>query len=56
MLIPDVIRAQAGWVIQNCLVEWGGVGGFVTKGFANMVNHVTAPDANLNSPYRELVR
>ncbi|KAL9118562.1 MAG: hypothetical protein Q9187_004893 [Circinaria calcarea] len=51
MLIPDVIRGLAALVIQNCLVEWGGVGGFVTEGFANMVNHVTAPDANLNSPY-----
>lgn len=53
MLIPDVIRGLAGRVIEACVVEWGGAGGFVTEGFANMVNHVTAPNANLLLPYRE---
>lgn len=55
MLIPDVIRGLAGQVIQSCVVEWGGVGGYVTEGFANMVNHLTAPDTNLLLPYREPV-
>ena len=53
MLSPDDVRGMAGYVVQKCVTDGGGVGGFVTSGFSNMVDYVLDPNTNLNDPYRE---
>ena len=53
MIAPDRIRAMASYLLDNCVNDWGGVGGFVTEGFANLANYVTARGFNLGAPFRK---
>ena len=55
MVAPDHIREMAVYIIDECVLSWGGVGGFVTEGFANMANHVALPGFDFDASYRKLI-
>ena len=55
MISPDDVRGMAGYVIQQCVVEEGGIGGFVTANFSNMIDYILDPNTDINNPYRELI-
>ncbi|MCJ1227785.1 hypothetical protein MMC12_004444, partial [Toensbergia leucococca] len=50
-IIPSDVRSLAAWVIGQCVHGEGGIGGFGTLLFENMVNYVNAPTMNFNDPY-----
>ena len=52
-LIPDQIRELAGYITQECVVNSGGIGGFITLGMYNVVNYILRPHTDLNAPYRK---
>ena len=39
---------MAGWLLDTCVKENGGNGGFVTKGFDRLVDYIQDPDANID--------
>ena len=39
-IVPNTLRSMASWVIDRCLITAGGMGGFVTHGFSNMVDYI----------------
>ena len=53
IVAPNRIREMAKYVIDKCILNWGGVGGFITEGFSQMVNHVLAPDFDSTANYRK---
>ena len=66
-IIPDEIRGMAGHVIDQCVLYENGIGGFVTKGFAHLLeyirisgNWIEAPGQNrmsyqISCPYFTLI-
>ena len=53
-VVPDQIRGMAGWVISQCIGAGGGLGGFVTGHFGNLVNQMNRPTTNLAAPLRKV--
>ena len=53
MISPDDVRGMAGYVVQQCVADGGGVGGFVTASFENMIDYILNPDTDINGPYRK---
>ena len=51
-LIPNDIRGMAGWVIDQCVVDRTGSGGFVTKDLLNLIRYVVDPATDINAPFR----
>lgn len=49
-LIPNEIRGMAGWVIERCVIEGAGSGGFVTKDISNLIRVIVNPETNLDLP------
>lgn len=42
-IVPSHIRRMAGYIIDKCVVGGGGIGGFVTDGWASVTNMVGDP-------------
>ena len=57
-LVPNTIRAMAQWVIEECVESDGGVGGFATFGFANMVDYAVAHQAepSFGTNFRKIIK
>ena len=55
IVAPDRIWKMAEYVIDQCAIGWGGVGGFITEGFGQMVNHVLAPNFDFGAQFRKLL-
>ena len=51
-LIPDNLRAAAGWAIDKCVANTGGIGGFVTGSMEDMFEFVTKDTTKKDDPYR----
>ena len=49
-VIPDDLRGMAAWVAHKCVVQGGGVGGFVTKRMQGLVDFVTDPAKDIEDP------
>ena len=49
-VIPNDFRGMAAWVAHKCVVQSGGVGGFVTKRIRGLVDFVTDPAKDIDNP------
>ncbi|MCJ1237109.1 hypothetical protein MMC14_005093 [Varicellaria rhodocarpa] len=47
---PNIFRSMAGFLIDRCVINGGGTGGFVTAGFANLLDYVVD---NQEDPFLE---
>ena len=51
-LSPDTVRSMASSVLRDC-VQQEGMGGYVTVGLSNMINHLADISTVWNTPYRK---
>ena len=49
-IIPNDLRGMAAWVAHKCVVQHGGIGGFVTKRLQGLVDFVTDPTKDIDDP------
>ena len=49
-VIPNDLRGMAAWVAHKCVVQGGGVGGFITKRIQGLVEFVTDPTTDIDNP------
>lgn len=52
-IVPDMLRSMAAWVIAECVVAKGGIGGFMTFGLQNLVTYTLNPLVDYVAPYRK---
>ena len=53
IIIPNVVREMAAQVIERCVVEKRGSGGFITAGIDLMIRHFAQPTTHFDDPYRK---
>ncbi len=56
MAKPDDIRELASRLVTQCVFVEGGIGGFVTKDFGNLIDFVTAPESKIHGPFRKTIQ
>ena len=49
-VIPNDFRGMAAWVAHKCVVQRGGMGGFITKRIQGLVDFVTDPTKDIDNP------
>lgn len=53
VIVPSNVRELAALVIQKCVVDKRGSGGFVTAGIDHMVRYFGQPTTHFHDPYRK---
>ena len=52
-LTPSAIRGLAGWVIEQCVSGRGGIGGYATGLFENVLEYIEQPSTDFDDEFRK---
>lgn len=53
LAIPDQIRGMVDGIIDGCVYNGHGIGGFATRDIGKLLDYVTEPDTDIHNLYRK---